>query len=155
MSFEGNPFDGDTLSPQLAQVERITGYKPETGIVDRGYRGRKQVNGTQIICPGNPPKNDNRYQRQKMRRRFRARAGIEPVIGHIKHDHRMLRNYLLDEIGDTMNSILAAAGFNLRKMLWRLKSGAKLIFELFENFILTLSRNLNSLLLRKMGVFHV
>ncbi len=52
MSFAGNPFDGDTLSPQLAQVERITGYNPETGIVDRGYRGRKQVNGTQIICPG-------------------------------------------------------------------------------------------------------
>ena len=56
MSFAGNPFDGDTLSPQLAQVERIAGYKPETGIVDRGYRGRKQISGTQIICPGNHPK---------------------------------------------------------------------------------------------------
>jgi IS5 family transposase len=155
MSIAGNPFDGDTLSPQLAQVERITGYKPETGIVDRGYRGRKQINGTQIICPGNPPRNANRYQRQKMRQRFRARAGIEPVIGHIKHDHRMLRNYLLNHIGDTMNSILAAAGFNLRKMLRRLKSGAKLIFEFFENFILTLSKNLIFLLLQKIGVFHV
>ena len=56
MSFAGNPFDGDTLSPQLAQVERIAGYQPETGIVDRGYRGRKQISGTQIICPGNHPK---------------------------------------------------------------------------------------------------
>jgi hypothetical protein len=67
----------------------------------------------------------------------------------------MLRNYLLNHIGDTMNSILAAAGFNLRKMLRRLKSGAKLIFEFFENFILTLSKNLIFLLLQKIGVFHV
>ncbi|MBP6324119.1 MAG: IS5 family transposase [Chitinophagales bacterium] len=155
MSFAGNPFDGDTLAPQLAQVERIAGYKPETGIVDRGYRGRKQISGTQIICPGKPSKTDRKYQRQKMRQRFRARAGIEPVIGHVKHDHRMLRNYLLDHIGDTMNSILAAAGFNLRKMLRRLKSDAKLVFEIFENFILTLRRNLIFLLFRKMGVFHV
>lgn len=95
------------------------------------------------------------YKRQKMRQRFRARAGIEPVIGHIKHDHRMLRNYLLDEIGDTMNSILAAAGFNLRKMLRRLKSEAKLAFEIFETFILSLSRYLNLLFSRKMRVFHV
>ena len=155
LSFAGNPFDGDTLAPQLAQVERIAGYKPETGIVDRGYRGRKQVNGTQIICPGKPSKTDRQYQRQKMRQRFRSRAGIEPVIGHVKHDHRMLRNYLLDHIGDTMNSILAAAGFNLRKMLRRLKSDAKLVFEIFENFILTLRRNLIFLIFQKMGVFHV
>lgn len=155
LSFAGNPFDGDTLAPQLAQVERITNHKPETGIVDRGYRGRKQVNGTQIICPGKSPKTGRLYQRQKMRQRFRSRAGIEPIIGHVKHDHRMLRNYLLDHIGDTMNSILAAAGFNLRKMLRRIKSGAKLIFELFENLIITLSRNLNFLLLQKNRVFHV
>ena len=155
LSFAGNPFDGDTLAPQLAQVERITNHKPETGIVDRGYRGRKQVNGTQIICPGKSPKTGRQYQRQKMRQRFRARAGIEPVIGHIKHDHRMLRNYLVDEIGDNMNSILAAAGFNLRKMLRRLKSEAKLVFEIFETFIFSLSRNLNLLFSREMWVFHV
>jgi len=76
MSFEGNPFDGDTLAPQLAQIERITNHKPETGIVDRGYRGRKQVNGTQIICPGKSPKTGRKYQRQKIRQQFRARAGI-------------------------------------------------------------------------------
>lgn len=153
-SFEGNPFDGDTLAPQLAQVGRITSHKPRTGIVDRGYRGRKQVNGTQIICPGNPPQNANRYQRQKIRQRFRDRAGIEPIIGHTKHDHRMLRNYLLDQVGDNMNSILAAAGFNLKKMLRRLKSEAKNIFELFENLVLTLRKNLSLMVCQKMRVFH-
>jgi len=155
MSFTGNPFDGDTLEPQLAQVERITSHKPETGIVDRGYRGRKQINGTQIICPGKPPKNNTKYQRQKIRQRFRARAGIEPVIGHTKHDHRMLRNYLLDQIGDNMNSILAAAGFNLKKMLRRLKSEAKFTFEFFENLFSTITRSINFLFWRKIRVFHV
>jgi len=155
MSFCGNPFDGDTLAPQLDQVRRITGHKPQTGIVDRGYRGRKQVNDTEIICPGKPTKSDNKYQRQKIRQRFRARAGIEPVIGHVKHDHRMLRNYLLDQTGDSMNSILAAAGFNLRKMLRRLKSEAKNIFDLIENFIFSLCRNLCFMLREKMRVFHV
>lgn len=155
MSFDGNPFDGDTLAPQLAQVERITSHKPETGIVDRGYRGRKQVNGTQIICPGKPSKTGRKYQRQKMRQWFRDRAGIEPIIGHVKHDHRMLRNYLLDQIGDTMNSILACAGFNLRKMLRRLKSEVKSILEIFENLISSITRNLYFFLFEKMRLFHV
>jgi IS5 family transposase len=63
-----------------------------------------------------------------MRKRFMARAGIEPIIGHLKQDHRMSRNYLLDEQGDLVNTLLAAAGFNLRKMLQRIKTGALEIF---------------------------
>ncbi len=57
-----------------------------------------------------------------------ARAGIEPVIGHLKRDHSMWRNFLLDEEGDKFNTILAATGFNLRKMLQRLEAGALDIF---------------------------
>ena len=155
MSFTGNPFDGDTLEPQLVQVERITNHQPETGIVDRGFRGRKKVRGTQIICPGKPSAATKAYQRQKIRKRFRARAGIEPVIGHIKYDHRMHRNYLLEEIGDTMNVILAAAGFNLRKMLRILKSEAINIFELIESFFYKTRINLIQIIFGKMRVFHV
>jgi len=140
MAFSENLYDGDTLEPQLAQTERLTGSKPVTGIVYRGYRGRKMVNDTKIVLPHNLPRTASRYQRQKIRGWFRSRAGIEPIIGHIKHDHRMNRNYLLDEIGDSMNTILAAAGFNLRKMLQRLKSGANNIFDFvwnlfFQNYI--------------------
>jgi IS5 family transposase len=135
LAFSGNPYDGDTLEPQLLQTERITANIPEIGIVDRGYRGRKTINGTKIVCPHNLPENAGRYQRQKIRKWFRSRAGIEPVIGHVKHDHRMDRNYLLDELGDSMNTILAAAGFNLRKMLRRLKTGAKNIFEIIWEYI--------------------
>ena len=131
MAFTDNVYDGDTLSPQLEQTERLTGHKPKVGITDRGYKGRKVVNGVQIIIPSKLPASANNYRKQKMRKRFRARAGIEPVIGHLKQDHRMGRNYLLNEQGDLVNTLLAAAGFNLRKMLQRLKAGALDIFVKF------------------------
>lgn len=124
MAFSENLYDGDTLAPQLQQTERLIGKKPKAGIVDRGYRGRKLINGIKIIIPKKLPDSATNYQRQKIRIFFRARAGIEPVIGHLKQDHRMSRNYLLDDDGDKINTILAATGFNLRKMLQRLKAEA-------------------------------
>jgi len=132
MAFTENIYDGDTLLPQLEQTERITDHKPKIGIVDRGYRGRKIINGVEIIIPAKLPASANNYQKQKLRKQFRARAGIEPIIGHLKQDHRMSRNYLLDEQGDLVNTLLAAAGFNLRKMLQRLKAEA---LDLFVRFI--------------------
>lgn len=130
MAFTENIYDGDTLAPQLDQTKRITGRMPDVGIVDRGYRGRKIVNGTRIVIPHRLPASETNYQIQKIRNQFRARSGIEPIIGHLKQDHRMSRNYLLDEIGDIVNTLLAAAGFNLRKMLQRLKAGALNIIDL-------------------------
>jgi len=128
MAFSENIYDGDTLEPQLAQVEKLVGKKPKSGIVDRGYKGRKIINGIKIIIPTKLPLSATRYQIQKIRKLFRARAGIEPVIGHLKQDHRMSRNYLLDDEGDKTNTILAAAGFNMRKMLQRVKDELKNIF---------------------------
>jgi len=101
---------------------------PRYGIVDRGYRGRKMIEGVKILTPGMLVASASRYLIQKTRSQFRARAGIEPVISHIKRDHRMWRNFLLDEDGDKLNTILAATGFNLRKMLQRIEAGAMEIF---------------------------
>jgi len=44
-----------------------------------------------------------------LRREMRRRAAIEPVIGHLKGDHRMGRNYLKARDGDRINAVLAAA----------------------------------------------
>ena len=121
LAFEENVYDGDTLEPQLEQVERLRDNSPKFAVVDRGYRGRKKILNTEIIIPKSLAKH-KKYQRQKMRRLFRARAGIEPVIGHIKHDHRMLINYLSGTQGDAINTLLAATGFNMMKMLRRLKA---------------------------------
>ncbi|MCK4360218.1 MAG: IS5 family transposase [Bacteroidales bacterium] len=133
LAFKENIYDGDTLEPQLEQIDRLTNYQPEIGIVDRGYRGRKKIFDTKIICPKRLPKSANSYQKQKTRKQFRARAGVEPIIGHVKYDHRMIRNYLSGELGDTMNTLLAAAGFNMKKMLNRLKNEARnIIFHIFK-----------------------
>lgn len=133
IAFTENIYDGDTLSPQLKQVERLTNTMPRYGIVDRGYRGRKTIEGVKILSPGKLAASASRYLIQKTRKQFRARAGIEPVIGHLKRDHRMWRNFLLDEDGDRFNTILAATGFNLRKMLQRLEAGAlDLLVTIFE-----------------------
>ncbi len=94
---------------------------------------KKNINGIQIVLPSAPKKNTTQYEKRKARKRFRARAGIEPVIGHIKHDHRMLRNYLKGAISNQINTILAGTGFNLKKMLNRIKE--QVLFIFFETII--------------------
>jgi DDE family transposase len=52
-----------------------------------------------------------------IRREMRRRAAVEPVIGHLKDDHRMRRNYLKGRDGDRINAVLAAAGYNFSLLL--------------------------------------
>ena len=51
------------------------------------------------------------------------RAAIEPIIGHLKSDHRLCRNFLKGIAGDAINLLLAATAWNLRTWLivffWR------------------------------------
>lgn len=137
LAFKENIYDGDTLPSQIEQVKRLTNHAPKVAIVDRGYRGRKKVFETEIVSPKVPTKNATQYQKRKARKRFRARAGIEPIIGHIKHDHRMLRNYLKGTIGDSINTILAATGFNFMKRLRQIKAEIKnLLYYFFQKEIL-------------------
>jgi IS5 family transposase len=45
------------------------------------------------------------------------RSAIEPVIGHMKNDNRMNCNKLKGKLGDKINAVLSACGFNFRKLL--------------------------------------
>ena len=84
VAHEENLYDGDTLRPALAQTRTITERQPAKAIVDRGYRGRKEVDGTEVMLPGRPKAGQSRRESAKMRARFRRRAAIEPVISHLK-----------------------------------------------------------------------
>ena len=116
VNFQGNPHDSTTLEDTLKHSKKRCGKEFTKPIVDRGYRVKKKIDKTNIVSPGPPIKN-NEYQRRKKRRQCRSRAAIEPIIGHIKHDCRMARNYLKGTIGDDMNAILAGAAFNFRRLL--------------------------------------
>ncbi|MFT7036845.1 MAG: IS5 family transposase, partial [Cyclobacteriaceae bacterium] len=63
-------------------------------------------------------------QKRKKRKHFRRRAAIEPVIGHLKSDHRAAKNFLKGQLGDSINFIMAAAGFNYKKLMKKLKEKA-------------------------------
>jgi IS5 family transposase len=48
---------------------------------------------------------------------MKRRTAVEPVIGHLKHGHRMNRNYLAHTQGDAINPTLAAVGYSFRLIL--------------------------------------
>jgi IS5 family transposase len=125
-----NVYDGHTLPEVLKETEKLTGVTPTAAIVDRGYRGIRQVGKTQILVPDSKPKNQTPHQVRAMKRRFRRRCSIEPVIGHLKHDYRMARNYLKGFAGDSINLMLAAAAWNFRKWMRLLVSFYLHLFHL-------------------------
>jgi IS5 family transposase len=112
-ALDGNPFDGHTLQTSVTQMERITGQSPEDVVIDQGYKGHDYSGPAQVHIVKKLSKSITKSIRNMLKRR----AAIEPVIGHLKSDHRMDRNYLRGVEGDRNNAILAGIGFNLRKLL--------------------------------------
>lgn len=112
-----NLYDGDALPEALEMAEAVVGNAPGIAIADRGYRGRKLLGQTQVLTPQRPPATQSKYRSQQMRKRFRRRSAIEPVIGHLKSQYRLMRCYLKGFLGDQINLMLAASAWNLRKWM--------------------------------------
>lgn len=62
---------------------------------------------------------------------MKRRAAVEPVIGHVKAEHRIDRNYLKGRLGDSINAVLAAAGYNLGLLLRWLAELLRVIIRAF------------------------
>jgi IS5 family transposase len=129
MAFEGNPYDGHTLQPQLEQVSDLMGRLPKAALVDRGYKGRKTILGVEIMMPGTG-KGKTAYEKIRDRARFRRRAAVKPVIGHLKSDYRLIRNYLRGVEGDMINTIMAAVAFNMMKRLRQIRDAIYFVLDL-------------------------
>ncbi len=84
-------------------------------------RGKKEINGVRISTPSKLLKRDNAYVRLKKRKKFRRRVAIESVIGHLKQHFRMGQNYLHGNNSPQINAFLAATGWELKKMMIKLK----------------------------------
>jgi IS5 family transposase len=131
-AFLDNPFDGHTIEPLLEQMETNELKLPEELAYDRGGKGKTQIKGVKIIIPGKPKASDTKYQKEKKRKKCKARAAIEPIIGHLKTDFRMGQNYLLGEQGIQINAFMAATAWNLKKMMEKLKlEFLRFVFQLF------------------------
>ena len=108
----GNPYDGHTLNDVLTQVKRLTGSAVKEAYCDRGYRGHRHTGDTVVHIAGT-----KRRVSRSRRKWLRRRCAIEPVIGHLKSDGRLDRNYLKGEIGDKINALLCGSGANIRKLI--------------------------------------
>lgn len=115
-AFHGNPYDGHTLAEQLEQATILmqdSVAKPATAFVDLGYRGVDADNPSVHIVHRGKAKRISEQERKLLKRR----QAIEPIIGHLKSDHRMERCHLKGEQGDRLHAVLCAAGYNIRWLL--------------------------------------
>lgn len=122
--FSGNPHDSKTLEESLAQSQRVReqigGTRPTIASTDRGFRGIAQVENTQIEIPKNT-KEKSRYKQDVARKRFKARAAIEPTISHLKRNHALGLNFLKGVAGDINNALLSGIGYNLKMRFNQIK----------------------------------
>ena len=111
-ALHGNPFDGHTLGPVIAELEALTGVETRRIHVDKGYRGHNHTQKFRVWISGQV-----RRVTATIRREMKRRAAVEPVIGHLKAEHRIGRNYFNGRDGDRVNVVLAAAGYNFALLL--------------------------------------
>jgi len=124
----GNPYDGHTLAVLIPEMETQIGAQVMRIVADRGYRGHNapETHKFRVHISG-----QRRRITEAIKREPRRRSAVEPVIGHLKADHRRGRNFLAHAVGDAINAVLAAAGCNFHRLLaWLASLCAFLLAEL-------------------------
>ena len=113
-SLPGNPYDGHTLATVIPDIEALVGNVITRLLADKGYRGHNAPpdHKFRVFLSG-----QRRGVTPKIKRELRRRSAVEPVIGHLKAEHRMGRNYLWYRRGDAANAVLAAVGYNFRRLI--------------------------------------
>lgn len=115
-SLPGNPYDGHTLQACMEQATRVTGIAPQEAYADRGYKGHGcSTDSFKVWISGT-----KRGMTAAVERKLERRNAVEPVIGHLKSDGRLARNFLKGIEGDAMNALLCGARYNMRKILKKL-----------------------------------
>jgi len=116
-ALHGNPYDGHTLRTVIEELTDWIGVEPERAYVDKGYIGHDAPKPLRVFRSG-----QRRGVHGKIKRELRRRSAVEPVISHLKKEHRMELNFLKGRQGDRINAILAAAGYNFRRIAKWLKA---------------------------------
>lgn len=128
----GNPYDGHTLAEIIPDMEKTIGNRIERLLADAGYRGHNAPlsHKFKVYTSG-----QKRRMTPAIKREMKRRAAVEPVIGHIKNEHRMGRNHLAGTQGDAINAILAAAGYNFSLLLTWLRMILRLLVTMLPRQI--------------------
>lgn len=122
-ALHGNPYDGHTLASVLEDYEARASINPERIYVDKGYQGHSYPHKHRVFKSG-----QKRGVTKAITRELRRRSVVEPVIGHMKSDGHLGRNYLKGKLGDKVNALLCAIGHNFRLLLRFLKKKRFFIF---------------------------
>lgn len=128
-SLPGNPYDGHSLAGALKQVGELIGKLPKAVFVDKGYRGA-EIEGMAIWRSG-----QKRGVTASIRRAIHRRSMVEPMIGHMKTEGRLGRNWLQGAEGDAIHAILCGAGHNLRMILRAIRLFCALIVAMLVDVI--------------------
>ena len=122
----GNPYDGHTLKEVIGETEVLTGREIERAYVDKGYVGHDVPKPGRVFRSG-----QKRGVHGQIKKELRRRSAIEAVIGHCKTDGHMARNFLKGRLGDQINAVMSAVGYNLRLILkWLRKLLCKIILAI-------------------------
>jgi len=111
-----HPYDGHTVDTALKRVLLHTHQMPEHLVADRGYRGSEGTFLSKVHITGKRRGRGKAHPDQQHRRN-----SIEPIIGHLKSDGLMFRNFLRGFTGDKTHAVLCGVGLNLRKVLRKLR----------------------------------
>jgi IS5 family transposase len=122
--YQQNIADTKTAGTVINRMKSNTGLSPKILTADRGFdqsyqKQRQCCRRWGVKCLAIPKKGKNPHhdsQQGWFKQALKQRVKIEPVIGHLKTDHRMGRCRYKGPLGDTINVAWATAAWNIRKV---------------------------------------
>ena len=91
------------------QVDKLAG--------DRGYRGIKQIGRQRYSSQTLLKLKTATTKRERNTNYFVNEQVQNQLIGHLKADHRLSRNFYKGVKGDAINVLLAAAAYNFKRAM--------------------------------------
>ena len=123
--YQHNVADVKTIGNLITGIKTNTGQPPQELTGDRGFDQalKKQENcrrlwGVKRIAIPKKGKTPHPNSREAwFKRAVKQRVKIEPIIGHLKCDHRMNRCRYKGAAGDTVNVVWATLAWNTKKIV--------------------------------------